>query len=444
MKLLGQGVWQLRLLSALTGILTCVAVFFIGKELNGKALGFTAMFVYSITDFVLRWNHMAFIDYALATLFVATATVLLLQYYKTKSKNRLVLAGVAACLALFSSYYALWFVISSSIALLMMMKPRLKNTLTFFGLAMLPFLAIMGSFWLSNLDLLVMAHVASSASRLQDFASVFPALFEVFLKQNWWILAGTAINILLLLFGGLKRFYAIIFLPLLLLIIASGLNGYILMYIYTTIGFAWLIYDVMRRVKFFPFYVKTRTYLIFIIIVLSAVLFVNVFNETVTSTGYVTNGFPVGNTTTYLVSWSETDQMMEWLNSHTATNDLVMGSSHWLWKLTCKQTDWLHTLNFMGYQTLRPPSKPTDPDVIYSGEMKYVKYAVTEPIVLHFIIGYPESFGVQKEIRDVTETWKPVWQIGVNHYYNAQGILTEEPYYMIYENPNYEGGIPNA
>ncbi|MFL5898567.1 MAG: glycosyltransferase family 39 protein [Solirubrobacterales bacterium] len=136
----GTGVWGLRSLSALAGVLTIPVAYLVGRELRGRRVGVLAAALVAVNPMLL-WYSQEARAYALLALFCAVSLyycVRALQEERPHARRNLVLWGVFSALALATHYFAVFPLVVEVVLLL-----RRRGRAAFAGLWILALLAIL-------------------------------------------------------------------------------------------------------------------------------------------------------------------------------------------------------------------------------------------------------------------------------------------------------------
>lgn len=135
-KLLGVGVYTIRLLTASYGVLTTIILYYAGRELFNPKVGLIASFIYASAPEVVFWNRIGFANNQLILL-SAIAFYFLARYSKTLEPIHLYLSCLFTGLSIATEYTGLSNLIALAIYLRIYHR---RDTLKAVALSLLPML----------------------------------------------------------------------------------------------------------------------------------------------------------------------------------------------------------------------------------------------------------------------------------------------------------------
>lgn len=431
----------LRTYTAMIGVITTIIVYYLGREIKDRNLGFLSAILYSVFYPAILYYHISFIDYNLSALFITASAVMYLRFLKNH-KHKLTEVTLIAFLALsfLTHYYS---VIFGTAILLSTIIFRRKLSFVVFGdlcLAALPTLILFIGIYLTMGDIFI-THFGFNFLRSAQYGSERYLLNMVnYLYSNWWNIASfiSIIIIIVKTRGHIRQLYTSFMITILITFqftyIVTG-GSYAVSYTYPMlmISLAYILYHgfqyMMRRSHGILYLQPTRNldffrlfrgigYIIlmtFIVLTFSYSTY-GTLNE---SYNGITNPYP-----SYLNQYPEgMNAIATWVNANTNATDLVIGSPHYLFMLHCRVSDYPYAVAFNGGSFYRPPALLTDIDVVYSGKYTDAKYCIIDPFVTEWFIIQPGS----EFISDITTNWSLVQTISGNGYN-----------YTVYLNPTYQ------
>jgi 4-amino-4-deoxy-L-arabinose transferase-like glycosyltransferase len=135
-KLLGVGVYTLRLLTASYGVLTTIVLYYVGRELFNPKVGLLASFIYAIAPEVVFWNRIGFANNQFILL-SALALYYTARYSNTLAPRHLHLCCLFTGLSIVTEYTGLFNM--AAIALFLRIYHR-RDTARFIALSLVPML----------------------------------------------------------------------------------------------------------------------------------------------------------------------------------------------------------------------------------------------------------------------------------------------------------------
>ncbi len=99
--------FSVRFFSAVSGILTLSVVYFLGRELSNRSVGFLAALLFGLNPFVLFFSRQGQFDSTL-TLFLSLAVLCLLISNRRKSRTLAIVAGMITGAALMTKLFVGW------------------------------------------------------------------------------------------------------------------------------------------------------------------------------------------------------------------------------------------------------------------------------------------------------------------------------------------------
>ena len=132
-KYLGVSVYTIRLLTAFYGVLTTIAIYFVGKEMFNRKVGFLASAVYAFMPEIIFWNRLGYANNQLILLSVLTM-YFIYKYSKTLQEKHLYAGCLFAGLSVITEYTALLNVFAITVFMLFYHR---EKALKFFTLSLI-------------------------------------------------------------------------------------------------------------------------------------------------------------------------------------------------------------------------------------------------------------------------------------------------------------------
>jgi hypothetical protein len=430
----------LRTFTALIGVLTTFAVYFLGREVKDPSLGFLSALLFSVFYPEVIYHHMGFIDYNLAALLLCISATAYLRFLKNphcRLNEYLLVTSLA--LAFITHYYAVIFGIAIFFTTVILCR---KLSLTvFFDLCLsaLPVLALFIGLYATMGDTFL-SHFNFNFLRASNYGLTHYGWNLVYyLLSNWWNLAAfiSIIALVLKTRGHLRLLFTSFLITILItfqFVYVAPNGSYAVSYTYPMliVSLAYALYHAfqyMVRRSYGVLYLRPERNIDFFRLFrgVGYIILMTVISLSFVSSAYNTlnesyNGF----NNPYPAHLNQCRDGMEaissWVNTHTTPEDLVIGSPHYLFMLHCKASDYSYAIAFNGGSFYRPPASLNDIDVIYSGKYTDAKYCIIDPFVTEWFALQPGS----DFLLDITTNWSLV------------DTLSSDCYnYTIYLNPSY-------
>jgi uncharacterized membrane protein len=434
----------LRSYVAVIALVTAVLVYFLGKELDGKFLGLISGIVYATMTPAIVYYRLADPDYALGALFVVLAFIFLTRYLKQPKEEMKRWLGtwnermflISLALGFLSLYYIVIVYPAIFLGFLIYSRKRLLSIYLDMIASVIPtvflFLGLY-LYWGTGFS----SQLFFSLARMFTYGSSnYLTKFGDLMASYWPFIIGLLGMIYLVNYA--KKPYRTMFLimlfvflivPALTVITVTG--SYATTYVFPAfaIGIAYSFVLVwrfsIRKVRSIVYLQFGRNLDIFrtiislfamIILVISLMFF---FFNVGTTLNQTINGFAEPYPSYLFQNQTQMNALTTWLNAHTNSSDLVIGSSYYLYLLNCKTCDFTYVLAYTGQDFYMPPISQLGNSVIkYTANYTQAKYAIIDPFVTGWFI---YSIGTNF-VYTIMNNWTIVYQV-----YN----------YTVYQNPSY-------
>ncbi len=431
----------LRVFSAVAGILTTIAIFYLGKAIHSRNLGLLSSILYAVYYPAVLYYHIGFIDYNWSALFMSITAIYLVRFLKAPKKvdkgytkfNEIGFI-IFMSLSVLTHYYTAMFGIAIFVSFLLFKRNLAKIIFGDLSIAALPVIVLFSGLYVLYGNTFI-EHFGFNFLRLAQYGGERYLINMInYLCSYWWNLVAFASLIVIIINkrGFVRQIFTTFLITLLLMFqftyIVTG-GSYAVAYSYplliVSLGYLLIqLFTYMYRRSYGILYLQLnrnidllrlfRGFGFIILMTVIALAFGVTGAGTMVEANYgMTNPYP-----SYLNQYQyQMTVVSEWLNNNTTPDDLVIGSPHYLFMLDCKASDYPYAVAFNGGMFYRPPVLPGDTDVVFSAKYTDAKYCVIDPFVTQWFTKQPGS----EFIGDIIYNWTQVY-----------GVYD----YIIYENPN--------
>jgi len=443
-KLFGVGVFQLRMLAAILGILTILLLYIILKSIltnEAKSIPLMSVFLFSVYPSAIIFHRLGF-SYNLLSIFVLLVFWGLWQYWKTKKLHWLILTS--ACLGLGSLVDLSAFAFYPFAFLLIFLKNYRKIPLFLF-LSLLPFIIYSVIMLLMHPNAFIFDFRFIFGRVNNNFRNqivfLFLNIYELFIKDSWIIFGLLGLFLIKNKnFGFFSFLY--FFIPFVFSARHSSMTG--LSYYYFIPFFSIIIIGVTGFTQYFFVKIKTLFEEFFQRSInkykprflkidqentgklarYSSALLLSVFLAptlifSLNKTLHDLNNELITPMSPVMVNFSEAKSASEFINNRVTSEELVIGSPAVAWMINSNRVDFQISTAFNGKASIHLPENIPSDRFLYNSDYHIAKFIIIDNIWTNYAIY--NNFYIQEMFEEI-EKWPVVWSGGQVRVYMNENI----------------------